>query len=528
MSNQEQQKHVQDALKANLRLHPPKVELGQIEMLSDALLSKFDDLEQRLNTYISGASDGEKLRKGMLSYLSRLNANPLIPLHFRLKVLKRFEGQLDLFDAEMTAAILNAHKIGIDILQKEAQSEAGYYPILVNMIAHTVELAGRLMRDDLAEYQSAAIITVRQVFDLMRLGMIILPECPEDERKRFHMAVARYELLRQLDFFSLTIKEQAMVMDELQHHIQILKPYYLAKGAARISELQGYSLMVTNLSRPHEAGKLLSAAPSSSATDHLLIPMDGFIDKLVSSIDCAEKVLRNPLLQSKNLKIESALTTSVVGGNAILDAFRIQSRCHERYEYGNAKMTVDWGLVDLMTVVIEENLEQHGVVALGSEVAAASILLQGSAWTVLNISQSGVAIERISSEAPSGQVGHMVGLNWAAYRGEPRFAFVRWIRYPRTGEQQIGLEFYMREHVALRAVMLSIGNTREHKQWPVLASFEEGNQHTILFPDANIFESLLFSIQRGVQKDLFKVIKILDKGSNYSLCTVGTAPELDM
>ncbi|HID36218.1 MAG TPA: hypothetical protein EYP39_02400, partial [Ghiorsea sp.] len=179
MDDENKQRNVQNALEANLRLHPQQIELGQAEMLTDALLSKFDDLEQRLNTYIAGASGGEKLRKGMQSYLSRLNANPLIPLHFRLKVLKRFEGQLDLFDAEMTAAILNAHKIGIDMVQKEAQSEAGYYPILVDMISHAIELAGRLMRDGLAEYQSAAIITIRQVFDLMRLGMVMLPECPE-------------------------------------------------------------------------------------------------------------------------------------------------------------------------------------------------------------------------------------------------------------------------------------------------------------------------------------------------------------
>ncbi|PCI02849.1 MAG: hypothetical protein COB79_01620 [Zetaproteobacteria bacterium] len=530
MGSQDQQKDVQNALEANLRLHPQQIELGQAEMLTDALLNKFDDLEQRLNTYISGASGGEKLRKGMQSYLSRLNANPLIPLHFRLKVLKRFEGQLDLFDAEMTAAILNAHKIGIDMVQKEAQAEAGYYPILVDMISHAIELAGRLMRDGLAEYQTAAIITIRQVFDLMRLGMVILPECPETvvaERKRFYRAVARYELLRNLDFFSLTDKEQAMVMDELKHHIQILEPYYLAKGAVKSADLKGYSLMATNLSRPHETAKVLPFAPNSSATDHLLIPMDDFIDKLVLSIDRAEKVLKDPLLQSKNLQVEAALNTTVVGGNAILDALRTKSRIHERQEYGNAKMTVDWGLVDLMAVAIEENLEEHGVVALGSEAAAAPILLRGSEWTVLNISKSGIAIERISMEAPSSQVGHMVGLNWTPYRGEPRFAFIRWIRYPKPGEQQMGLDFYMQKHVVLKAVMLSIGDTSEYRKWPVLVSFEEGNEHTMLFPDGNIFTGLVFSIQRGVQKDLFKVLEILDQGANYSLCVAGEASELD-
>ncbi len=530
MSNQDQQQHVQNALEANLRLHPQQLELGQAEMLTDALLSKFDDLEQRLNTYISGASGGEKLRKGMQSYLSRLNANPLIPLHFRLKVLKRFEGQLDLFDAEMTAAILNAHKIGIDMVQKEAQTEAGYYPILVDMVSHTIELAGRLMREDLSEYQSAAIITVRQVFDLMRLGMTILPELPEgveEEKKRFYAAISRYELLRNLDFFRLTDKDQVMVLDELKHHIHVLHPYYLAKGGIKSAEVKGYSLMTTNLSRPHETAKVLPFAPETTATDYLLIPMDDFIDKLVTSIDRAEKVLKDPLLQSKNIQIETALQTTVVGGNAILDALRTKLREFDRQEYNNAKLTVDWGLVDLMSVSIEEDLEEHGVVALGSDVAAAPILKRGSEWTVLNISKQGIAIERLSSDAPSSEVGYMVGLNWTPHRGEPRFAFIRWIRYPKPGEQHMGLEFYMKKHVVLHAVMLSVGDTSQHRKWPVLISFDDNNEHTVMFPDANIFKGLVFSIQRGVQKDLFKVTEFLQQGSNYSLCLVGEASELD-
>ena len=196
-------------------------------MLTDALLNHFDDLEQRLNTYISGSAGGDKLRKGMQSYLSRLNSNPLIPLHFRLKVLKRFEEQLDLFDAEMTAAILNAHKIGIDMVQKEALKEPAYYRILVDMVSHAIELAGRLVRDILGEYHAPAVITVRQVFDLMRLGMVIIPELPdsaEKQKKRLYLAIVRYELMRKLDFFSKRKSEKGMLMDELENHIGILEP----------------------------------------------------------------------------------------------------------------------------------------------------------------------------------------------------------------------------------------------------------------------------------------------------------------
>ncbi|MDQ6978454.1 MAG: hypothetical protein Q9M75_10100, partial [Ghiorsea sp.] len=187
MTTPDNKREVQSALASDLRLHPQRLDLGQAEMLTDVLLNRFEDLEQRLNTYFSGSAAGPELRKSMQAYLSRLNSNPLIPLHFRLKVLHRFEERLDLFDAEMTAAVLNAHKIGVDMVQKEALKDPEYYRILVDMVAHAINLAGSLMKDTLGSSHAPAVITVRQVFDLMRLGMVVMPELDEgatEERSR--------------------------------------------------------------------------------------------------------------------------------------------------------------------------------------------------------------------------------------------------------------------------------------------------------------------------------------------------------
>jgi hypothetical protein len=530
MSEQEQQKKVQDALEVNLRLHPQQLELGQAEMLTDALLHRFDDLEQRLNTYISGAAGGEKLRKGMQSYLSRLNANPLIPLHFRLKVLKRFEEQLDLFDAEMTAAILNAHKIGIDMVQKEAQSEPGYYSILVDMVSHAIELAGMLMRDLLAEYQSAGVITVRQVFDLMRLGMAVLPELSDDaevEKRRLYVAILRYEMLRNLDFFSLTKEEQTMVMDELKHHISSMVPYYLAKGAVKSADIQGYSLLVTNLSRPHDTAKVLPFPSNTNASDYIIVPLDDFLDKLVTSIDRAEKVMNDPLLQSKDIQIETSLKTTVVGGNAILDALRTKSRGVERQEYGNAKLAVDWSLKKTMDKTTEDEPESTGGLlqqSIDVDVIPPSVK---DTWSVLNISKKGIAIERLGTEKPEKGIGYLVGLEWLPHRGEPLYAFIRWIRFPKPGEQQIGLEFYLRQHIPLRAVMLSVGDTDDSRFWSVLATFDESGEHTFLFPDSHVFKGMVFSLGMEKYGGYYKVVEVLDQGPNYSVCNVNVAAELD-
>ncbi|MCF6207928.1 MAG: translation initiation factor IF-2 [Ghiorsea sp.] len=325
MTTPDNKREVQSALASDLRLHPQRLDLGQAEMLTDVLLNRFEDLEQRLNTYFSGSAAGPELRKSMQAYLSRLNSNPLIPLHFRLKVLHRFEERLDLFDSEMTAAVLNAHKIGVDMVQKEALKDPEYYRILVDMVAHAIHLAGSLMKDTLGSYHAPAVITVRQVFDLMRLGMIVVPELGDDsgeEVQRLHLAIVRYELLRGLDFFSKTIDEQQMMMEELQHHVDQLTPHYLPKDGLKSAEMKGYSLLVTNLSRPNDTAQVVTFAPQPPTSDYIIIPMDDFIDKLVMAIDRAEKVINNPVLQSNDLQIEAALQTTVLGGNAILDALR--------------------------------------------------------------------------------------------------------------------------------------------------------------------------------------------------------------
>ena len=528
MSELDKEKDLQSALESNLRLHPQRAELGQAEMLTDALLNRFDDLEKRLNTYIMGSSGGDVLRKQMQGYLSRINANELIPLHFRLKVLKRFEEQLDLFDAEMTAAVLNAHKIGIDMVQKEALKEPAFYRILVDMVSHAIELAGSLMRDILASHQAPAIITVRQVFDLMRLGLTVVPQLPEDagqEKHRLHMAIVRYELLRNLDFFSKMKPEQDMMMDELQHHVGILTPFLLKKGELKSSEMKGYSLMVTNLNRPNDTSQVVPFLSETTVSDILVVPMDDFIDRLVTSIDRAEKVMKSAVLQSKDLQVEQSLKTTVVGGNAILDALRTKSRNTDRQEYGNAKLVVGWSLSQSIADIQKECAPKDMSIEK-KDVVMPKVTTVGN-WTVMNVSKSGLAVERMSGLAPERGVGSMVGLHWKPHRGEPMFGIIRWIRYPKPGEQQLGLEFYLQNYKPVRAVMLSIGDTKVQRAWSVLATFESDGEHTIVFPDTTVFKGMVFSISDDKYGGYFKIILVESSGPNYAICNVRKASELD-
>ncbi|MDQ6988811.1 MAG: hypothetical protein Q9M19_02935, partial [Mariprofundaceae bacterium] len=318
-----------------------------------------------------------------------------------------------------------------------------------------------------------------------------------------------------------TVLQQAMMLDELNHHIKMLKPSYLPKEDPA-SLVQGHCLLVSNLSRPHDTAQIMPFSPKDHVADYIVVPMDDFIDKLVVSIDRSEKVLKNPVLQSADLQIEESLHTTIVGGNAILDALRMKSRGTERQEYGNAKFVAGWSLARSIVDLQKANAKTGSLVQ--EEEKKGQVV---GAWTVMNISRTGLAAERLSMEKPELGVGSMIGLHWKPHRGEPSLGFIRWIRYPKLGEQKMGFEFYLRPHVVVRGVMLTVGDTQERRSWPILASFEDDGVHTILFPDKLIFKGMVFSIVEEKYGGFFKVMRVQSSGPNYSICSVRTASELD-
>ena len=253
--------------------------------------------------------------------------------------------------------------------------------------------------------------------------------------------------------------------------------------------------------------------------------MDDFLDKLVTAIDRAEKVLHNPVLQSSDLQMEESLQATVLGANAILDALRTKSRDMERQEYGNAKLVVDWSLQNSMEKLYRKFVPHAGI--LSKQGASDDDTPPPDAWTVINISRQGMAVERLHAKPPEREVGALVGLHWKPHRGEPFFAFIRWIRYPKAGEQQMGMEFYLRDFVPAHATILSVGERKERRKLPVLATFEDDGEHIMVFPDHNIFKGLAFSVEDEAHGGYYKVTHVQETGSNYAIALVEIASELD-
>lgn len=512
-------------LDTDLRLNPTKLELGKAELLTDALTLPFTDIESRLNQYAIGTSEPEKLmlQKSMKSYLAKLNSNPLIPLSFRLKVLSRFEEELELFDSEMTAAVLNAHKIGVDLVQKAARTQPSYLRILVDMVTNALNLAVKMLRISLENYRAPAVIAVRQAFDLMRLGLAVIPALPADatsERDKLFKAVCNHEFLRMLDFFGKSHAEQKMTWQELQHHIGILKPVYYRKGEPPENTSGNDTYFVTNTARPNDPAHVETKLPQRFLTDAIVIPMDEFIDRMVTAINRVETVLKNPNLQQNDLHTEEALHTTIIGGNAILNTLRSKERKFKRDDYAGTRVILEWNAAKALA-------EAHSAIVLNNYEYAPSERIGAQAWSVINISQTGVGLERISDVPYEQSVGALIGLNWVPHKNEPMLGMIRWIKEPKPGEQRMGIEFFHHHFKLYKGVMIG-GGTEDMamtRSWPVLVKPGKPT-HTAVFPDCRIFRNMTFLLTYDNKSAHFQVVEIINSGPNYTLCKILPAKEL--
>jgi len=357
-------------LDTDLRLLPKQLNLGKAELLTDALTLPFTDIESRLGHYALSVSEEEtqQLGRSIKKYLGRLNANPHIPLKFRLNVLNRFEQELDLFDAEMTAAVLNAHKIAVMLVQQEARHDSNYYPTLVDMIANAIELAVKLLLINLDQYRAPSVIVTRQFFDLARLGLDVSAmmgdpaqskTAPSKTRPskiaRLHHALCKHEMIRKVDFFAHPRNRQEKILQELQCHIAVLTPH-LCRSGDTPPDSKSLPFMLINLNRPNDPGRIITNMPKLFEYDCIIIPMDTLIARLDKAVRSVESVLQDQQMQKKTLHTEQALDNTLIGGKAILAALRSKQRCTNRIRYGEARIHINFDLpkaiIKAMTPII--------------------------------------------------------------------------------------------------------------------------------------------------------------------------------
>ncbi len=90
----------------------------------------------------------------------------------------------------------------------------------------------------------------------------------------------------------------------------------------------------------------------------------------------------------------------------------------------------------------------------------------------------------------------------------------------------MGIKLHLEHYLPVRATMVPMGDTKKTRSWPVLATFEDDGEHTLVFPDTSVFKGMVFELDDEDYPGYFKVKNIESSGLNYAVCLVGIAAEL--
>jgi len=490
-------------------------ELGRASLLTDAITRPFTDIEHRLSRHWGARSehDAERLRFGMKAYLSLLNASPMIPLKFRLKVLKRFENELDLFDDQLAAALLNAYQIATEMLQSAAARDPGYYPALIDVAANAMQMAIQFFRLTLETYQSPGIIATRRIFNLERLGLGTLqakPEGLEEARAHLQHLVARYELLRALDFFGKPPSEQKIIWQLLQKDGGELQPRFYRHQDAPPSRLPGKLFLLSNLSRPDQA-PYVTHRPEKFPGDAILIPVSRFLSHLAEEYKKSKILLRDKDLQRKIMRTEDELHLTMTGSGLILNDLRIKERAR-RYQYRETRVYINGNLHRAFAGTEDTgNISRYTL--------APFELNADNTWLIDDISKTGLGLTRHSSSHVDIEVGAMAGLKWPHHKGEPELGFIRWFREPRQDEQRMGIEFLQGNFRLIKASLTGAGLITSLKMippWPVIAE-RRLDSLRVFSPEKNISTGKILNFSNTDHPGPYKVHHIIRTGPNYIL-----------
>ncbi|MDX8405133.1 MAG: hypothetical protein R8K50_03185 [Mariprofundus sp.] len=517
-----------------LRLLPQLPDLGTAALLTDALVLPFTDIENRLARLALGTSeaDASAIRSSMKAYLGRLNSNAHIPLKFRLKVLSRFEQDLSLFDGEMTAAVLNAHKIAVLLVRDKARDQPSYYQILIDMVANAIELSVNLLRLSLSQYRTQSILATRQFFDLARLGLDVAAGSSQSEATmtaRLHLAICNHELLRCMDFFSTTPSMQERIWLELQHHIEVLRACYCPQDSALPGDIDGAVLLI-NLNRPNNAGTVCLKLNETLPYDAILIPIKIFHDRLQMAADHATHIIEQPSMQKQALHTEQELENTRLGCTQLLRALTAKERVCERKDQAKIRIALQVNAVKAIQKAFA--VEDSEWLAPPANQQSEDKML----WHIANLHANGICLERIDSDKTPQIVGALVGLDWLLPEEMPDLPFnqenpklipkhkylgiVRWLKIVKHGEQRLGIEFIHDGFQLATAMMQGGGYDAEQiRTWPVLLRLQPGKR-SMLLPQTGIYRNMTLMLSLGSKQAHFKVSAVEQAALNYSSCLI--------
>jgi len=500
-------------LEKDLRLLPKKMELGKLELLTNSIKLPFDEIQKQLESFGRHPTSRlrDELRREIKRYLGRLNANPLFPLSFRLKVLESFEKHTELFDVELSAQILNAYKIGIQLVQKQALKSPEYWPVLIRLVAKTMELAEVLLFETLRIHHTQHIIALRQSMDLMRLGLLVAQNEGENathDIQRLHRAVAAHELLRCMDMHAHSDEEQQLIRKELLHFCDRVKPVLYSGGEDMPSELDVYLITATH--EPHHLPYKTMKLPEKAGKDVILMPLGTFLEGIKHEIKVAKAASKLPEDERADVISDARMHEVMHGAVHIPRTLQRIKRGHQREIIKGVRVLVDLDIQSAFASFTDSGLCLGGDMLNPAE--------RRGAWSVRNVSDTGMHVEGLIEEPLPVEVGQLVGLRWIEQRLGVNIGFVKWFREEKPGDQHMGIKFLNSSLKPTRGAVLQ----SRVLQFPTSMSFlhNPAFPKEVLVPLAGLEVGDRLRYQFDGDEIQCHVAMVIRPGPNFSYCCI--------
>lgn len=496
------------------------LDLGNEGLLTDALKQSFSKIEKDLARFSLGKCSPEEiedLRNRMKILLSKMNASPYLPLAFRMKVLLKFEEYSSLFDADLTTAFLCSHRLGIELILSEAEARPYLYRWGLKLANQALLMAIGAMRFRLNHHLTLPVRATHEALAIIRLGLAASEAATEDamgEKKALLHSIATHELYRRMDWHGMSKEMKLRVSNEMPKHIHLLAPTLLRVGDPMPEGVEP-PIMLTHLGKPHVRPEVVQHIPKERFDDIVFMSLKRFYTSVNMALQKAQRLSKDIAQQARDLQTEESLKDALIGGKAILQSLVSKPRSSIRKP------------VDQLHLLIETDAAKaflhwyRGKVGKDAQIDASNI--PGPlAWSVTDLSQGGVGLERMSTMRAKEEiiVDAIVGLHWSPHKHDlPLLGFVRWHKRPKEDVEKVGIEF-LREDFALVQVRMRAGGDAEwmeDRSFPILV--RKGTKTFALFPFKGMVRGSVFFVLQRQEPIYFHIDDVLSEGPNYTLCT---------
>ncbi|MDQ6962245.1 MAG: hypothetical protein Q9M28_06895 [Mariprofundaceae bacterium] len=502
-----------------LHHHQNLESLGDPKFLTDKFRVHFTKLLHSLEEKPEFEKDcftSSSTQYALKEYMTILNTQRMMPLHFRLHTLGSLESYISYFDSDMIYESLRSYHIAVELIRSETGGHPEHFPALVDMINVALDLAVKQLQFTLGEHQDTDHRAVRRVFDLAKIGVPLLSSLFSQKKSRttkMLRTLTWYSLLRRLDFFGKNKETQSLLVKALEKYLDHIRPMLFMAGesivAPKDSQIRRVNIYLeVDLSSPDKLPTIVTDIGSKATYDCILFPMSRFLDEIALDVKSAKLDIKTLKKQKSDSPQIRDLHYLVHSGELIMKTLLIRLR------HGNRKA------VSNTYVILETAASKAFLNSRKSNHVAQSELQEEdhvSSWSVIEYSAGGVSIESTDHTAyvSSVEIDSMIGLRWVGEKTGQVLGFVRWYKEEKNGHQRMGIEFLTVPCYLRRAVTVG-------RRWIVLEEMKQNKDRPMRmwFPESEVEVGMPFVIESNQDHQHCYVDKILRRGPNYSLALV--------